>query len=39
MPAFRSVVSVLSRGSWETFLHTLKAGLGGGRLWRPSSRR
>jgi len=27
---FRSVVSVLLRGSWETFLYTLKAGPAGG---------
>jgi hypothetical protein len=37
MPASRSVVSVLLRGSWETFLYTLKAGPAGGRLRRPSS--
>src|SRR5688500_9626531 len=37
MPAFRSVVSVLLRGRWETFLYTLQAGPAGGRLRRPSS--
>jgi hypothetical protein len=36
MPAFRSVVSVLSRELGD-FLYLLKAGPAGGRLWRPSS--